>query len=79
MGKNRYFILALIFGITGFLAYAASKFTSGKLVVIITALGMLGYVITLFVIAFQLKNFWQILKAILSSLLAVILGAYFDE
>jgi hypothetical protein len=69
-------LLCIILGITGLLAYAASKFTSGKLVVIITAVGILGFAITLTVLAFRLKKFWRIVKTIVLSLLAVIVGTY---
>jgi uncharacterized protein len=69
-------IAAILLGITGLFAYAVSKFTSGRLVVIITGLGALGLAIALTLLAFWLKKFWRILKALGISLLSVIAGTY---
>lgn len=69
-------VTCMILGITGFLAYAASKFTSGKLIVLITAIGVLGFMITLTVLAFRLKTLGSVIKAVVLSLVVVIIGAY---
>jgi pimeloyl-ACP methyl ester carboxylesterase len=69
-------IACILLGITGLLALAFSKFTSGRLVVIITGLGILGFFITLILLTIHLKAFWPIVKAIGKSLLFVILGTY---
>jgi pimeloyl-ACP methyl ester carboxylesterase len=76
MSKTTNLLLSIVLGLTGFLAYAASKFTSGKLVVLITAVGILGFVIAFTVLTFRLKNLKRILKAIVLSLVAVIFSAY---
>lgn len=69
-------IASILLGLTGFLAYAASKFTSGKLVVIITAVGFLGFLTAILLLAFRLKHPRTILRTVAISLLAVIFGAY---
>jgi hypothetical protein len=76
--KNEFWlkIFCILLGTTGLLAYAASKFTNGKLVVIITGLGILGFLIMLAILALRQKKFWRILKAVGISLLAVIVGTY---
>jgi pimeloyl-ACP methyl ester carboxylesterase len=69
--------LAVIFlGILGLFAYAASKFTSGKLVVIIAAVGILGFLFTLTLLAYRLKSLWRAVMAITLSILAVFTGTY---
>ena len=69
-------LAAIFLGIAGFLAYAASKFTSGRLVVILTAAGLLGCVITLTMLAFRLKAPGKVILTIVLSLLAIIAGTY---
>ncbi len=38
-------VTSILLGVLGLVAYAVSKFASGKLVVIITGVGMLGFFI----------------------------------
>ena len=76
MSKTINLFLGILLGITGLLAYAVSKFTSGKLVVILTAIGILGFMIALTVLAFRLKTLGRVVKAVILSMVAVITGAY---
>jgi pimeloyl-ACP methyl ester carboxylesterase len=66
----------IIFGIASLSAYASSKFTSGRLVVIVTAAGILGFIAALTVLAFRLKNLKKTIKALFLSLVAIIAGTY---
>ena len=68
--------VAILLGITGLLAYACSKFANGRLVVIIAALGLLGFTITLITLAVRLKDPQHILKSVALSLTAVIVSTY---
>lgn len=69
-------IIAICLGIFGFISYAFSKFTTGNLVVVLTAAGFLGFIACLVILAIRQKRFLSILKTIGLSLLAVILGGY---
>lgn len=68
--------LSIFFGITGLFAYAASKFTPGRIIVIITVAGAAGFLIALTLLALKLKNIQRILRATVISLLVVIAGVY---
>ncbi len=72
----RWLLVCIFLGITGLTTYAASKFTPGKLIVIITGLGILGFVAALIILAFRLKRFGQIAGATGISLVSVIVGTY---
>jgi pimeloyl-ACP methyl ester carboxylesterase len=72
----RFQVACIILGIVGLLAYAASKFTPGKLVVMITGLGIFGFIAGLIVLAFRLKRFGLIVSAAGISLVSVIAGTY---
>jgi pimeloyl-ACP methyl ester carboxylesterase len=63
-------------GIIGLTAYAASKFTPGKLMVILTGIGFLGFIVGLIILAVKLRNIWQIAAAMGISLLSVIVATY---
>jgi hypothetical protein len=73
---GKLFTLSIILGITGLAAYAASKFIPGKTVVIITALGLLGFIITLCLLALQKKGIKRTIRDISLSLLAIVAGTY---
>ncbi len=47
----------VLLGIIGLVAYAVSKFTSGRAVILVTAAGILGFLITLVVLARRVKRF----------------------
>ncbi len=72
----RLLFLSIFLGITGLFAYAASKFTPGKIIVIITAVGVIGFVVAFTLLALKLKNFWRIARAAAISLLTVVAGTY---
>ena len=66
----------ILLGITGIVAYAVSMFTSGAVSVVITAIGLLGFLVTLGLLIRRRKRFGPIVKAVAISLLAVIAGSY---
>ena len=69
-------IACQILGVAGFMSYATSKFTSGKLVVVATAIGLIGFLVTLILMAFSLKNCSRMIKYIGLSILAAMVGGY---
>ncbi len=69
-------IICVLLGIMGLLAYAISKFSSGRTVVIITAIGILGCLGTLIALAVRTRRFGLIVGRIASTLVAVIAGTY---
>ncbi len=69
-------IICVLLGVMGFVAYAVSKFTSGRAIVLITVIGLLGFIIVLVVLAWRLRTPGRIVRAITVSLLAVVLGSY---
>jgi pimeloyl-ACP methyl ester carboxylesterase len=74
--ERRLQISNLLLGITGIVAYAVSMFTSGPISVIITAIGLLGFVLTLGLLIWRRKRFGPIVKTVALSLLAVVAGSY---
>jgi pimeloyl-ACP methyl ester carboxylesterase len=68
----RLLCLCIGLGVLGLGAYAASKFTPGKPVVVITGIGILGFIICLLLLAFRLKRFWHIVAATGVSLVSVL-------
>ena len=68
--------VVIFLGLTGLVAYAVSKFTSGSLVVVITAVGIVGFVIALVILAFRLGSFGRIVRTVILSFLAVLAGTY---
>ena len=71
-------IICVLLGVMGLLAYAISKFSSGKAVVIVTAVGVLGCLGTLIALAVRAKRFGRIVGRVASTLIAVVLGTYLD-
>jgi pimeloyl-ACP methyl ester carboxylesterase len=72
----RLLFLCIGLGILGLGAYAASKFTPGKLIVWITSIGILGFLAVLILLAIRLKRFWQILAAAGMALASIIVATY---
>jgi pimeloyl-ACP methyl ester carboxylesterase len=69
-------LACVLLGITGLLAYAISKFSSGKVIVIVTAAGILGFMAALVILTIRLRRFGLIVRAIAGTLLAVVVGTY---
>lgn len=69
-------IICVLLGVMGLLAYATSKFSSSKTVVIITAIGILGCLGTLIALAFRVRRFGLIIGRIAGTLFVVIAGTY---
>lgn len=72
----RWLLVCIFLGITGLTAYAASKFTPGKLVVIITGIGFLGFIVALIILAVRLRRFVPIIGVAGISLVSVIVVTY---
>ena len=68
--EHRLQIINILLGITGIVAYAISMFTSGAVGVVITAIGLLGFLLTLGLLIRRLRRFGQIVKTTAISLLA---------
>jgi uncharacterized protein len=69
-------IVSILLGITGLFAYAASKFTPGKFIVILTGLGLIGFLVTQGIYIARARKLTRILQGVVLSLLAVIVGMY---
>jgi hypothetical protein len=69
-------LICVLLGIAGLVAYAIGKFSSGKVIVIVTAAGILGFMAALVVLTIRLKRFGLIVRAIAGTLLAVVVGTY---
>ena len=69
-------IICVLLGVMGLVAYAISKFSSGKVIVIVTAAGILGFIAALVVLTIRLKRCGLIVRAIAGTLLAVVVGTY---
>lgn len=69
-------IICVLLGIMGLLAYAISKFSSGKTVVILTAVGILGCLGILLALAVRVRRFGLIAGRIAGTLVAVCAGTY---
>jgi dienelactone hydrolase len=74
--ERRLQLINILLGITGVVAYAVSMFTSGPISVVITAIGLLGFVITLGVLIWRRRRWGPIVKVVAISLLTVIAGSY---
>lgn len=68
--------ICVFLGIAGLVSYAVSKFSSGRAIVVITALSLLGFLAALALVAVRAKGAWPAVKALAVILLAVVLGAY---
>jgi pimeloyl-ACP methyl ester carboxylesterase len=69
-------IIGVLLGVMGLVAYAISKFSSGRTVVIVTAVGVLGCLGMLIILAVRAKRFGPIVGRIAATLIAVVLGMY---
>lgn len=69
-------VICILLGVMGLLAYAISKFSSGKMVVIRTAVGGLGFLAALIALAVRARRFGLIVGRVAVTLIAVILGFY---
>ena len=58
------------------LAYAASKFISGKLIILITGVGFLGYLVAEILFAFRLKKPWLAIRMVFQDLMAIFTVTY---
>ena len=68
--ERRLQLINILLGITGIVAYAISMFTSGAVSVVITAIGLLGFLLTLGLLIRRLRRFGPIVKTTAISLLA---------
>ena len=66
----------ILLGTMGLVAYAVSMFTSGAVSVVITVVGLLGFVVVLGLLIWRLRRFGPSVKAMALSLLVVIAGSY---
>jgi pimeloyl-ACP methyl ester carboxylesterase len=69
-------VISILLGIMGLFAYAASKFTPGKFIVILTGLGLLGFLATQVVYLVRARKLTRILQGVVLSVLAVTAGMY---
>ena len=49
-------VTSILFGVFGLASFLASKFTNGRLIVILTVAGLVGFLITAAVLAVQRSN-----------------------
>ena len=66
----------VLLGIVGLTAYAISKFTPGRVVVLVTGAALLGFVVTLIALGVRLQRPALIARAVGASLLASVLGTF---
>ena len=71
----RLLLSGILFSLIGFCAYAASNFTPGKPIVIITGIGFLGLVVVFTLLAIRLR-FRQIVTAAGISQASIIVAKY---
>jgi hypothetical protein len=78
-GRERYRklqITSILFGVIGCAAFLASKFANGRLVVVLTVAGFIGFLITAVFLAVRIRRFWKAMGVLAIDLLAAIFGAY---
>ncbi len=73
---HRLQISNILLGIMGLVAYGVSMFTSGPVSVIITAIGVVGFLISSGVLVRRSQHVWPRVKTIGLSLLTAIAGSY---
>lgn len=69
-------ILSICLGIVGLFSYAASKFTTGKTMVILTIVGLLGFLVAQAILAVRSKKIKRTLRNLFLSLAIMIAGTY---
>ncbi len=52
-------VTSILFGVFGLAAFLASKFTNGRLIVILTVAGLVGFLITAAVLAVKIRQFLE--------------------
>ncbi len=73
---RKFQVTSILFGVFGLAAFLASKFTNGRLIVILTVAGLVGFLITAAVLAVKIKRFWKALGVLALDLLLAVAGAY---
>ena len=66
----------IFLGIAGMAAYAASKFVSGRIIVLVTVAGVVGFMLTLAFLAWHQKSVKRFIISAAISLVAVVAGTY---
>lgn len=66
----------IFLGTIGLAAYAASKFISGRIIVLVTIAGVIGFLVTLVFLAWHLKSIKRFFFAAGISIIAVVGGTY---
>jgi pimeloyl-ACP methyl ester carboxylesterase len=74
--ESAYQLICILAGIVGFVAYAMSKFVPGRTIVVVTASGVLAFTVALGILGLRLKRPRAVVKAVATTLLAVLLGSY---
>ena len=69
-------VTSILFGVFGLAAFLASKFANGRLIVILTVAGFVGFLVTASILAVKIKRFWKALGTLALDLLLAVLGAY---
>jgi len=69
-------LICIGLGMVGFVAYAASMFTPGRLIVLATGAGVLGFIAALVVLARRLRRPAAIARSLAVIVLAVVAGSY---
>lgn len=69
-------LACMLLGIIGLVAYAVSKFTPGRVVILITVAGIVGFAISLIILIRSARRFGPIVVTVAGSVLAVALGTY---
>ncbi len=68
-------VTSILFGVFGLAAFLASKFTNGRLIVILTVTGFIGFLITAGILAVKIKRFWNALGVLALDLLLAVAGS----
>ncbi len=69
-------VTSILFGVFGLAAFLASKFANGRLIVILTVAGLVGFLVTAAVLAVKIKHFWKALGVLALDLFLAVIGAY---
>ncbi len=71
-----YQLICITLGTVGIVAYALSKFISGGLIVLITAVGTLGFFVALVALILHVKQLREVVRAVAISVFSVMLVSY---
>ena len=69
-------ITSILFGVFGLAAFLASKFANGRLIVILTVTGLIGFLVTAGILAVKIRQFWRAFGTLALDLLLAVAGAY---